>query len=129
LRGARTEIDQLGADVLAVGRQADFQARHLDETEGYGFDLLLDPDGQLTDALEMTGFPWWKLLLPSTMWSYLRWSGKARQGRPFAGTLTLQPGVVILDPGARVVWAHRGEVVGDYPPVSEVMAALEKATA
>jgi hypothetical protein len=128
LREARAELDDLGADVLAVGRGTDHQVRHISRTTDPGFDLLLDPDAHVTDALEMRGFAGWKWLLPTTWWSYGRWFGKARQGRPAPGTITGQPGVVIVDADARVVWAHRGAVVGDYPPMHEVLGALRSAS-
>jgi peroxiredoxin len=128
LREARNEIDALGADIVAVGRQADYQARALDESEGYGFELLLDPEGNLTDRLEMGGFVAWKWLLPTTWWKYVSGFTRKGQGRPFLSTLLAQPGAVITDPTGQVVWAHRGEVVGDYPPVSRVTEALRTLT-
>ena len=39
-----------------------------------------------------------------------------------------QAGVVITESTGQVVWAHRGEVVGDYPPVSQVTEALQTLT-
>lgn len=129
MREARSEIEALGADVLAVGRRADYQARALIDEHDDGFELLLDPEGRLSDRLDMGGFAWWRWLMPSTWWKYVRWSTSARQGRPFLSTVNAQPGVVIVDPDGRVVWAHRGVVVGDYPPVAEVLDALRAATA
>lgn len=36
------------------------------------------------------------------------------------------PGVVIIDPQGRLGWIHRGETLGDYPPVRRVIAELQR---
>jgi hypothetical protein len=36
------------------------------------------------------------------------------------------PGVVIIDPRGRLAWIHRGETLGDYPPVRRVIAEVQR---
>lgn len=53
----RDQADHAGIDVVGVGRAADYQARHLMET-AVGYELLLDPQQRLYEALELRRFPW-----------------------------------------------------------------------
>jgi peroxiredoxin len=125
---ARPAFDERGADLAAVGRASADQARHLRDDKGVDVPLWLDPETRVNAALGLTGFAWWKYLLPTTWWSYARWITKARQGRIARGSVTAQPALVIVDPAGRVAWSYEGSVVGDYPTVDEVVAALGAVT-
>jgi hypothetical protein len=128
LREARSRFEERGADLAAVGRGAEHQAVRLRDQRGIDVPLWLDPEARVNAALGLSGFAWWKYLLPTTWWTYLRWITKARQGRIARGGATAQPALVILDPTGRVVWSYEGAVVGDYPTVDAVVAALESVT-
>jgi peroxiredoxin len=108
-------------DVIGIGRAADFQAEWLG-SRGIKFPLLLDPDEAMYDAIDLARFPWWKMLTWSTGRNYLRAAKRARQGR-MANHPLQRPGLLVLDPGLEVVALHRGETLGDYPPVADVVAA------
>jgi peroxiredoxin len=121
LNEARPALDAVGVGVVGVGGAADYQARHL-MGHGIGFRLLLDPDHQLYEALDVRRIHWWMLLMPTTWWKYLRAARRARQGRITAHPLQA-PGFVILDTDRTVRFLYRGRTLGDYPPVSDVVAA------
>lgn len=54
-------LDRLRPMAPLVLRAADYQASHLMET-AVGYELLLDPDQRLYDALSLRRFPWWRML-------------------------------------------------------------------
>jgi hypothetical protein len=51
------------------------------------------------------------------------WRRGARQGR-ITGDPHRLSGVAILDAEGRLAWRHLASTVGDYPPLSAVLAAL-----
>ncbi|MGH9247212.1 MAG: hypothetical protein ACRD29_23430 [Acidimicrobiales bacterium] len=61
-------------------------------------------------------------LWPGTWWKYLRAARRARQGRITAHPLQA-PGFVILDSDRTVRFLYRGRTLGDYPGVSDILAA------
>lgn len=119
LESVRDELARGGVDVVGVGRAADYQATYLAE-HGITYPLLLDPDEALYRAIGLGRFPWWKVLAPGTWLRYVRAAKGARQGRITNHPLQ-SPGVVILDPDRSVVFVFRGETIGDYPPVRDVV--------
>ncbi|MGI8806626.1 MAG: hypothetical protein ACR2KK_01985 [Acidimicrobiales bacterium] len=89
---------------------------------GVGFPLLLDPDHALCEALDVRRIQWWMLLWPRTWWNYLRAARRARPGRITAHPLQ-GPGFVILDSDRTVRILYRGRTLGDYPPITAIVAA------
>lgn len=126
LERRRSQFDADGISVLGVGRAADYQASHL-MADGIGYELLLDPDEHLYQALDLRRFPWWRMLDPRTWRNYLRSLRRARQGR-VTGHPLQSPGVVALDGDLRIRYLHRGATIGDYPPVEQVLAAVAGAS-
>lgn len=119
--------------MVAVATGADWQAERLGRE--LGLVCLLDPDRRLYRALGIRRVrPWewltwrmWRRYLRAFVDRYLRRRHRrARQGR-ITGDPTQLPGVLVLDPAGRVVYLHRGEALGDYPPVGEVVAAAQAA--
>lgn len=127
LRERHDEIVGAGGGVIAVAGAAPYQARHLMEN-GVPFPCLLDPEHRLFGALDLDRIPWRAWLWPRTYAGYLRGARHARQGRISWGNTLQRPGVAVLDGGGRLGWVHRGETLGDYPPVSEVMEQLRRVT-
>ena len=119
---ARSQMEALGYTVVGVGGAADYQARAL-MADGVGFDLLLDPERHLYDALSVGRFPWWKMLMPGTWRRYLRAARGARQGK-ITGHPLQSPGLVVLDSDLRIEFVHRGETLGDYPRVESLLEVL-----
>ncbi len=125
LREAHGRVVQLDAAVVAVGGSARYQAEMMQSE--FPFPLLVDPDQQLRAAVDFGNLRPWQLL---------KWSGAKRYAAAFRrgahqGRVTRDtkrsPGVVILDGGLEVVWSHEGTGLGDYPPVDDVISALEVA--
>ena len=108
-----------GIGLLGVGRAADYQAERL-MTTSVNFELLIDPEQRLYDALALHRFPWWRLFDPRTAWYYLRSLRRARQGR-IANHALQSPGVVVLDADLRILHVHRGSTIGDYPSATEAL--------
>jgi len=121
LDAARPTLEAAGVSVVGVGGAADYQARHLMD-HGVGFPLLLDPDHALYEALDVRRIHWWRLLWSRTWWNYLRAARRARQGRITAHPLQA-PGFVILDSDRTVRFVYRGRTLGDYPPITDIVAA------
>lgn len=124
LEGLREQLAELGLGVIGVGGAADYQARHLMD-RGVGFPLLLDPEHHLYEALDIRRIRWWKMLSPATWWKYLKTARRARQGRITDHPLQA-PGLVILDPAGTVRYLHRGETLGDYPPLPRLLDAARQ---
>jgi peroxiredoxin len=125
LREAHPQITAIGAGVVAVGGAAPYQARDLMD-RGMPFPCLLDPQHNLSRALDLGRIPWRAWLWPRTYVSYLRGARRARQGRISVADALRTPGVAIIDPQGRLAWIHRGETLGDYPPVRHVIAELQR---
>jgi len=127
LRERYGDIVAMGGSVIAVGGAADYQARDLME-RGVPFPCLLDPRHELFAALDLYRIPWRAWLWPRTYANYLKAARRARQGRISWPNALQRPGVVILDAQGRLAWAYRGQTLGDYPPISEVVAQLRRLT-
>ncbi|MGI9577800.1 MAG: redoxin domain-containing protein [Microthrixaceae bacterium] len=126
LEEQRKAAEANGVAIIAVGKAADYQAEWLMTEAGIGFELLVDPDENIYRALELGHFPWWKMLSPTTARNYLRALRRARQGKITNHALQA-PGVIAVDADMRLTFVHRGETLGDYPDVGEVVRAAGKA--
>lgn len=118
------EVEAVGGGALGVSVGADHQARWLIEERGIRFPLLVDPDRRLHEALDLPR-RWWVSLNPKGWRNYARAIARGnRQGRIVAPNQL--PGLAILDSAAEAVSVHRGNALGDYPPLDRVLAALER---
>ncbi len=124
LEANRELLEDLGFTLFGVGGAADYQARHL-MNSGVGFPLLLDPEHRLYEALNIHRIRWWKLLSPATWWKYVRSARRARQGRITDHPLQA-PGLVILATDGIIRYLHRGETLGDYPPMPELIETAQR---
>jgi len=95
LEELRDRAQESRISLVGLGRAADYQEIHLMET-AVGYELLLDPDQHLYEALSLRRFPWWRMLDPGTWRNYVRSMRRARQGRITNHPLQ-SPGVVVLD--------------------------------
>ena len=127
MREAHPEITSLGADVLAVATGADYQARKL-MADGLPFPALVDPGKNLYHALGLERIRWDQWFRPSTWRRYVKSIGHARQGR-LTGDLLQSPGVAILEPPGVLRWIHRGQTLGDYPTLNEILDAVRATVA
>ena len=115
------------AGALGISVAADYQAEALMADE-IGFPLLLDPDKNFkSSALGIDNIKVGTLFSPVTAKRYLKYRGVTKQGKPTAGP-TEPPGVAIIDPDGVVQYIHRGETIGHYPPMEDVLAKLREVT-
>lgn len=134
LHERRGQLQEQGMDVVVVGVAADFQARHLADTYGITFPMLLDPDQHLYEALQIPRLrpadflrpTTWRIYVPLFWHRYVtrRVTGP-RQGR-IVGDPAQLPGVAILDDDACLQWVHRGASLGDYPPVDDLVRRIDE---
>ena len=127
MREAHAAIEALGARVIAVGTGSAAQARRLMDT-GTPFPCLVDADRRLYRALDLRRVGLGTVLDPRTYLNYWRaWRRGARQGQVTGDPRQLS-GVALLDAGGRLRWRHVSRTIGDYPPLTRVLAELRRAT-
>ncbi len=113
-----------GAAVIAVGGAADYQAQHLQD-DGHPFPLLLDPDGELRQALGIESQLSRKELISWTSFrNYVSARRHQRQGKISRSHAEDRPAVAIVDADLRLTWGHVGTALGDYPSIDHIIAAL-----
>ena len=111
--------------VIAVGTGSAAQARRLMDT-GTPFPCLVDADRRLYRALGLGRAGLSTVLDPATYANYWRaWRRGARQG-DVTGDPRQLSGVAILDADGRLRWRHVARTIGDYPPLSTVLAVLRR---
>lgn len=89
------------------------------------YELLLDPDGSYKAAIGADQLALTTYLMPHVWWRYLRGLRRARPGMVTAG-LRHAPSVAIVDRAGVVRYRRIGTTLGDYPPMAEVLTALEE---
>ncbi len=123
LREVHPRLSEQDVEVLAVGGSTQYQAEMMQPE--FPFPLLIDPDQQLRAAVGFGNLKPWQYLKWSSVRRYIgAYRRGARQGRITRDT-ERTPGVVILDPHLDLVWAHEGTGLGDYPPLDDVVGALD----
>lgn len=102
------------------------QAAYLRDERGViEIPLLLDPAQQLRARVDLGHFGIRGVLSRRGAWNYIRaLRAGGRQGRIHG--YDLRPGLVIADSNLDVVEIWRGDTWGDYPPIDEVLAVLER---
>ena len=124
MREAYPDIAAAGADVLAIGTGASYQADHL-MRNGMPFDCVVDPDANFYRAVGIGRVGPAEWLRPSVISRYVAaWKRGGRQGR-VTGDWRRLSGVAIVDRDRTLRYLHRATGVGDYPTVAEVLGALE----
>lgn len=124
MREAYPDIAAAGADVLAIGTGAAFQAEHL-MRDGMPFDCVIDPDANFYAAVSIGRVGPTEWLRPSVISRYVAaWRRGGRQGR-LTGDWRRLSGVAIVDSDRTIRYLHRATSVGDYPPVAELVGALQ----
>ena len=125
--GARYEaIANNGGDVIGIGPRAAYQARLLVDRRHIPFPLLLDPEHQVGRAVGLGRQPLLRWIFDLRAWG--RWlMGLLRAGQGLVtGGWWEVPAILVLDGNCRVRWSHLGRSMGDYPPITEILAQLER---
>ena len=127
LAARHSEIREAGGDVLGIGPAAAYQASHLIAERRIPFPLLLDPDHQVAEAIDLGRQPLYRFVFHlKGWWRWLKTAWRGKQG-VITGAYWEVPAVIVIDARARVVWAHRGRYLGDYPPIEDTIARLNEA--
>ena len=116
------EITDAGAAALGLSVGADFQAEWLQQEYGIPFELLVDPERNVLDALALQR----KLSIVLNPKGYATYAKAIFRGNRQGKIVSpLQaPGLALLDADANAVWVHRGKALGDYPTLDEVLERL-----
>jgi hypothetical protein len=125
VREAHAAIVGLGADVVAVGTGAHFQARRLMEN-GMPFPCLIDADAVLYGVLGIGRVTLGTIVNPATYRNYWRaWRRGNRQGQVTGDPRRLS-GVAVVDATGRLRWRHVAATIGDYPPLPTVLDQVRR---
>jgi peroxiredoxin len=116
------QVQAVGGAALGISVGTQQQASWLMGERGVRFPLLVDPDRHLNQALDLPR-KWWVTLNPRGWWYYLRAIARGgRQGKVVAANQI--PGLALLDAEANALWIHRGNGLGDYPDLDQVLSEL-----
>ena len=88
--------------------------------------LLLDPDEQVRAVAELGN-------LSTSSWAkakgWKNYLGSMQRGfRPQIPTSDAlkAPGIIVFDRALSILWVHRGEALGDYPPIDELVRKVQE---
>jgi hypothetical protein len=124
---AHDNIAARGGAAIGIAPAATYQARHLMETR-IPFPLFLDPSLRVSRTLGIGTQSRVRYLLNlPAWWRWLRaFAVNRNQGR-LTGHFSTVPGIAVVTAGGEVTFSHRGSGLGDYPPLGEVVGALDEA--
>lgn len=117
-------IIEQGAAVIGIAPAADVQAKRLME-ESIPFALFIDRDSAVGKRIglgkqSMSHF----LFSIPAWWRYLKAFFSGHWQRRITGHYSNLPGVCVVDPSGEVTYIYLGTGLGDYPPLDEVLDAL-----
>jgi peroxiredoxin len=115
-----------GSEVVAIAGSAAYQARWLRDTKDVHLPLLLDPEGRVRAVADLGNLGTTGWVTPKSWKNYL---GSMQRGfRPQVPTSDAlkAPGIIIFDRDFSVLWVHRGETLGDYPPIDDLVSKVQE---
>jgi peroxiredoxin len=120
------EIARLGVDVVFVGNGAPnfidgFVQRNA--LAGLPFEVVTDPSLSAFDAAGLERSRW-STLAPGALVNYARALLFGYRQQRIEGTYEQQGGVMLVEPGGRIAYAHRDRVAGDHAPTADVVDAV-----
>ena len=110
-----------GARVIAVGGSTDHQARWLRDTKGVGMPLLLDRDQRVRSLVGLGDLTTRQLTRAGGWANYARAIGSGFRPQMPTEHARSAPGIAVFDSALEPLWVHRGEMMGDYPPIDELI--------
>lgn len=124
------ELDRFcsGARVIAVGGSADHQARWLRDTKGVDMPLLLDPDQAVRAVAGVGDLSVRQMSSLGGASNYAKLLVRGFRPQVPTADATKAPGIVVFDADFDVTWVHRGEMLGDYPTVDDLIERIESLT-
>jgi peroxiredoxin len=115
-----------GTGIVGIAGSAAYQARWLRDTKEVKLPLLLDPDEQVRAVAELGNLSTASWATPQGWRNYL---GSMQRGfRPQIPTSDAlkAPGIVVFDKEFVALWVHRGETLGDYPPIDDLVLKIHE---
>ncbi|MGH3442134.1 MAG: AhpC/TSA family protein [Nitriliruptorales bacterium] len=128
LARAQDEIEELGGGVVAIGRTSREQAGRL-EDRWVPYPCLVDPRASAYRALGIRRLTRDDLTDPGKLWLMTKEYAKGVARGTMQGRLSSTPqlpGVAVLDEDMTLHYLYRGGMIGDYPPLEEVLGALRE---
>lgn len=124
LAAAHETIEAQGGAVIGIAPAAPYQAEHLMNTT-IPFDLYIDKDQLVSERIGIGRQSLGRFIFNApAWWRYTKaLATNRRQGR-ITGHYSNLPGITVVDADGKVMYAYRGAGLGDYPPLSKVLAEL-----
>ena len=93
------------------------------------FPLLLDPDDQVGTALRLRRQSLVAFVFNlRAWWRWLRAFVRRKRQYRITGHYSEVPAVAILTQAGAIAWLHRGQGIGDYPEIADVIARVARNT-
>lgn len=122
-------ITSRGGAVLGIGPRAAYQARLLSTRRRIPFGLYLDPDHGAARAIGLGRQSLLRFVFDlRAWWRWLKGFVRVGQGAITGGWWEV-PAIVVVDAQCRVQWLYLGDSIGDYPPLTETLAHLDRVLA
>jgi len=124
------EIRARGAEVVAVAQGSGDEAARYCRMAKIGYPCLGDPDKELYRLFSLPRDGWWNVTVkpfldePGVAFDRIRRASLKGSLMPHTDVLQLG-GVAIVDSRGIVRYLHRSKRTDDYPPTSELVAALD----
>jgi len=124
LASVHDSITERGGAVIGMAPAADFQAKRLME-ESIPFALFIDRDSAVGKRIGLgkQSMRHFLFSIPA-WWRYLKAFFSGHWQRRITGHYSNLPGVCVVDPSGEVTYTYLGTGLGDYPPLDEVLDAL-----
>jgi peroxiredoxin len=124
LRERHDEINELGADVVAIGTGDRRYAQAFVRDESIPFLVLVDDGAEAARAASLRTLSWFQLLHPRT-WKATRETSRRGHHTHKAGTRVRQIGATfVIGAGDRIRYEYVDADSTDHAPIDEVVAAL-----
>jgi peroxiredoxin len=109
-----------GSRVIAVGASAPHQARWLRRTKGVEIPLLFDVEERVRGIAEIGNLSVRQVGRMAGIRNYLRAMRRGIPPQVPTGDILKAPGIIVFDADFNPLWVHRGETLGDYPPIADL---------
>jgi peroxiredoxin len=109
------------ARIVAIGGSAAYQARWLRDIKGVHIPLLLDSDNRVRAVVELGDLTGRQLSRSGRWANYAKAVGAGFRPQVPTKDARRAPGIALFDRDFSPVWVHRGEMMGDYPPIQQLL--------
>ena len=120
----REEIETKGAGIVAIGMGRPEMAAHFRDERDVPFPLIVDHDKKTYKALEMRHGNLWEVAGPQNWPRFFKGFVTGHGVAPAKQDPMQMGGVVVVEPGGKIVYAHRASAAMDNPPLEDVLAAI-----